>query len=281
MLSLRVAVEAGEVRTRAELDGDVLCERAVPVPYGADELWDSLSLPASEAEAKLHGFGRRLSRCLLDEAALRTLLRVVGAAEPGDGLEVVITAEGAGLRLPYEAMRLPDDRVLALVPSVRFSRRVGVPRAVPYVAPAEQVRVLDVVGPAQLASGLAAAAYDVVRIFGARSAADAPADERQRLAWAVGRALRPPTVVVLGRCVDPTTGDADLAETLIGHGVGHVVAMQARPSASYGFGLAEALLRGLAVDGLAPSTALAVARAELPGPEYALPVLYSADSMDG
>jgi hypothetical protein len=83
-------------------------------------------------------------------------------------------------------------------------------------------------------------------------------------------------VVILARCVDPVTGDAGLAETLIGQGVAHVVAMQAPASLRYGFALAEAMLRALAVDGLEPSAALAVARAEQTGPEYALAVLYSA-----
>src|SRR4051794_39160800 len=105
-LSLSVTVDADEVHTRTELDGVALCERTVPVPYGADELWQALPLPPADAKAKLHGFGRRLARSLLDEAALRTLHGLVGAAGRGEALEVVVRSAGAGLRLPYELLRL-------------------------------------------------------------------------------------------------------------------------------------------------------------------------------
>jgi hypothetical protein len=279
-LALRVSVDGDEVRTRAELDGAALCERTVPMPYGADTLWQSLTLPPTDAEAKLHGFGRRLARCLLDEAALRTVAALVADAGHGETLEVVVHSEGAGLRLAYELLRLPDDRVLSLVRSVRFSRRVvGSPRG-PATTLSGQQRVLDVLGPAQLGGGLAAAAYDVVRVFGRPS--PTPVDEAQHLAWAVGRSAKPPAVVMLARSVDPFAGDAALAETLIRQGVAHVVTMQAPPTMAFASAVAEAMLGGLA-NGLPPSAALAAARAagsgEEPGlPEYALPLLFSAET---
>jgi hypothetical protein len=277
-LVLHVAVDGDEVRSRAELDGVALCERTVPVPYGADTLWQALDLSPADAEAKLHGFGRRLARCLLDEAALRRVAGVAADLGGGEALEVVVTAEGAGLRLPYELLRLPDDRVLSLVRSVRFSRRVAGAPPVPAPSLSGPLRVLDVLGPAQLGGGLAATAYDVVRVFGRPS--PAPADEAQHLAWAVGRSARPPAVVLLARCVDPVAGDTALAESLIRQGVAHVVAMQAPPSRSYAAAVAEALLSGLA-DGLPPSAALAAGRsvASDAGPEYGLPVLFSAETV--
>lgn len=276
-LALWVSVDGEEVRTRAELDGVALCERTVPMPYGADTLWQSLTMPPADAEAKLHGFGRRLARCLLDEAALRAVAGVVADTGRGGALEVVVRSEGAGRRLPYELLRLPDDRVLSLAPSVRISRRVTGAPAVPAPAVPAQLRVLDVLGPAQLGGGLAAAAYDVVRVFGRPS--PSPADEAQHLAWAVGRSARPPAVVLLARSVDPVAGDADLAESLIRQGVAHVVAMQAPPSMAYAAAVAEALLGGLA-DGLTPSAALGAARSVASDgrPEYGLPVLFSAET---
>ena len=95
MLVLHVAVDGDEVRSRAELDGVALCERTVPVPYGADTLWQALDLPPADAEAKLHGFGRRLARCLLDEAALRTVAGVVVQLGRGEALEVLVRTDGA------------------------------------------------------------------------------------------------------------------------------------------------------------------------------------------
>jgi hypothetical protein len=92
---------------------------------------------------------------------------------------------------------------------------------------------------------------------------------------------------VLARSVDPFAGDAGLAETLIRQGVAHVVTMQAPPTMPFASAVAEAMLGGLA-DGLTPSAALAGARAagsgevvpgEAPGrPEYALPLLFSAET---
>src|ERR1044071_1198224 len=97
------------------------------MPYGADQLWDALALAPEAAAAKLHGFGRRLGRVLLDESALRTVAALVDS--PGS-LDVVVETEGLGLALPSELIRLADDRVLATIPSVRFTRRLtGVWRA--------------------------------------------------------------------------------------------------------------------------------------------------------
>jgi hypothetical protein len=288
-LSLSVTVDGDEIRAHAEFGGAVLSTRAVPVPYGLDTLWTALGLPVDVAEAKLLGVGRRLARSLLDEAALRRLSAEVAAATPDRPLDVVVTAAGTAQLLPYELIRLLDDRVLAVQPFVRLFRRVPVTTPVPVPAPVGPLRVLDVVGPAQLAGALAETGYDVVRLIGPAppdATGATPADDSHRVAWALGRALRPPPVVILARCIDLAGGDADLAETLIRQGVAHVVALHAPTSMRYAATLAEDVLRGLAEDGLTPAAAVARARAGLFAqareadepvrPEYGLAALFSA-----
>jgi hypothetical protein len=94
-LSLRVTVSGGEVACRADLSGTALGTRSVPVPYGAEQLWEALELAPEPAAAKLHGFGRRLGRVLLDEPALRTVAALIDA--PGSSLDVVVETRDSGL----------------------------------------------------------------------------------------------------------------------------------------------------------------------------------------
>ncbi|MEV4759611.1 CHAT domain-containing protein [Micromonospora sp. NPDC049559] len=125
-LRLDVSVVQSRVRATATLAGTVLCRRDEPLPFGRDEVWSLLDLP--DAEARLARLGQRLSAALFDTDSLDQLTTLVTAAVDGTVIDVVVDADGPAHELPFELIRLTDQRVLATVDGVRFTRTVaGVP----------------------------------------------------------------------------------------------------------------------------------------------------------
>jgi hypothetical protein len=106
----------------------VLSERDEPLPFGRDEVWTLLDRP--DAEARPARRGARLAAALFDHDCLEQLTALLAAAAPGTVLDVVVSGDGAAHELPYELIRLADQRVLATVDGVRLTRAVaGVPAA--------------------------------------------------------------------------------------------------------------------------------------------------------
>ncbi|MEH1167754.1 CHAT domain-containing protein [Micromonospora sp. CPCC 205539] len=125
-LSVSVSVEDGRLRSTATLAGTVLCVRNEPLPFGRDEVWTLLDLP--DAEARLARLGQRLSAALFDADSLDQLTTLVTTADEGTVVDVAISGDGPAHELPFEMIRLTDQRVLATASGVRFTRSVtGVP----------------------------------------------------------------------------------------------------------------------------------------------------------
>ncbi|WP_432843419.1 CHAT domain-containing protein [Dactylosporangium sp. CA-092794] len=143
-LRLAVRVADGRLHSTATLAGTVLCERDEPLPFGRDEVWSRLDLP--DAEARLARLGQRLSAALFDPDALDQLTTLLAAAVDGTVLDVVVEADGPAHELPFELIRLADQRVLATVDGVRLIRSVTGVR-VPDHAPAPgPLKILVAVG---------------------------------------------------------------------------------------------------------------------------------------
>ncbi|WP_326558523.1 CHAT domain-containing protein [Micromonospora sp. NBC_01796] len=127
-LRLEVSVAQGRLRGTATLAGTPLCQRDEPLPFGRDEVWSLLDLP--DAESRLARLGQRLSAALFDADSLDQLTTLVTNADDGTVIDVVIDADGPAHELPFELIRLTDQRVLATVEGVRLIRTVaGVPAA--------------------------------------------------------------------------------------------------------------------------------------------------------
>ncbi|GAA1765780.1 AAA family ATPase [Luedemannella helvata] len=295
-LRLEVAVESGTLSCRAILDGDVVGIRSVPEPYGMGNLWEGLGR-GHEAEGKLISAGRRLGRTLLDEAILGRLAEVIDGLPPDSVLEIVVEANPAGLSLPYELIRLPDDRALAQLPQVTLVRRrsganrgaaalpVAGPLKVLVVAAAAdhetrlrslaplletgvpaQFTVLEVADLAQVEEAVRADAYHVVHIDGPGGAPSLQlTDEDGRpspvtpveLVRAVRRDDEPVPVIFLA---GGCVGVDGVAANLIRFGADRVVVMQARPAPGYAVHLAAAFYRRLAEQNGPAGVALAYAR---------------------
>lgn len=299
-LSLRVSVRGDDVHSRVELAGTVLSNRSVPLPWGFDDFWATLSLPAEQATAKQISAGRRLGRVLFDEKALNTLRRLVGNGT----LDLVIECDDEAIDWPYELIRLPDDRVLSTVAGVRITRRVHGLRA-PVVSPAPgplkvlvvvpgdvpvrspdqwaglvrtQVRLLAATTVTELAQALAIDAYHVLHL------ADSPADGLGladlaglvRVQRAAGRTV--PLVVLAG-----ATAGVPAALGLLRSGADRIVTLQAPASPAYTVGLHTAFYRHLSAHNSPVAAALGAARAQLaaasssaPIPEHGLATLVAA-----
>ncbi|MGI5238930.1 CHAT domain-containing protein [Dactylosporangium sp. CA-139066] len=127
-LRIDVRLDNGRLRSTVTLTGTVLCERNEPLPFGRDEVWTLLDRPG--AEGRLARLGARLSAALFDDDALDRLTALLTDAAPGTVLDVVVAGDGPAHELPYELLRLADQRVLATVDGVRLTRAVhGVPAA--------------------------------------------------------------------------------------------------------------------------------------------------------
>ncbi|MFI6762943.1 CHAT domain-containing protein [Micromonospora sp. NPDC050417] len=122
-LRLEVSVARSRLRSTATLAGTVLCERDEPLPFGRDEVWSLLDLP--DADARLARLGQRLSAALFDADSLDQLTTLVAEATEGTVIDVVVTADGPAHELPFEILRLTDQRVLATVEGVRFTRTMA------------------------------------------------------------------------------------------------------------------------------------------------------------
>ncbi|MFC7480392.1 SEFIR domain-containing protein [Luedemannella flava] len=299
-VALRVSVRGDEVHSRVELAGTVISERSVPLPWGFDDFWDTLTLPAEQATAKQVSAGRRLGRCLFDEDSLTTVQGLAGTGV----LDLVIACDDEAIDWPFELIRLPDDRVLATIPGVRMTRRpyglrapvisptpgplkilVVVPGDVPVRSPDQwaglvrtQVRLLAATTVTELAQALAIDAYHVLHL--ADAAADgfglADLSGLVRVQRAAGRTV--PLVVLAG-----ATAGVPAALGLLRSGADRVVTLQAPASPAFTVGLHTAFYRHLTAHNAPVAAALGAARAQLsaassaaPVPEHGLPTLVAA-----
>ncbi|WP_433087718.1 CHAT domain-containing protein [Dactylosporangium sp. CA-052675] len=143
-LRLRVAVEGSRVRCAVTLAGELVCERDEPLPFGRDEVWDLLDRP--DAEARLARLGQRLSRALFDADALDYVTVLLTAGVGGTVLDVVVEADGPAHELPFELLRLSDQRVLVAVDGVRLTRMVSGVRVPRHPASPGPLKILVAVG---------------------------------------------------------------------------------------------------------------------------------------
>jgi tetratricopeptide (TPR) repeat protein len=143
-LRLEVSVAQSRLRSTATLAGTVLCQRDEPLPFGRDEVWSLLDLP--DAEARLARLGQRLSAALFDADSLDLLTTLVAAADDGPVIDVVIIADGAAHELPFEMIRLADQRVLATVEGVHFTRTVAEVPALAHPPAPGPLKILVAVG---------------------------------------------------------------------------------------------------------------------------------------
>jgi tetratricopeptide (TPR) repeat protein len=85
---------------------------------------DPVAAERQSLDASLAGLGRALREVCLGGGAGAALAGLVDGAAVGTVVEVTVEADDpALLGLPFEALRLPDDRVLALDPRVTLRRR--------------------------------------------------------------------------------------------------------------------------------------------------------------
>ncbi|WP_432993455.1 CHAT domain-containing protein [Dactylosporangium sp. CA-233914] len=143
-LRIAVAVAKSRLRATVTLAGTVLCERDEPLPFGRDEVWDLIDLPG--AEARLARLGQRLSAALFDDDTLDDLTTLVSTAVEGCVIDVVFEGDGPAHELPFELIRLADQRILATVEGVRTTRMVGGVRVPEHPAAPGPLKILVAVG---------------------------------------------------------------------------------------------------------------------------------------
>ncbi len=130
--------------TRTLVDGLNGFMRGVPAGARRDVTrWD-----VKNYSENLTALGRELTSFLLPEEGLEALVDLVKATRKmGQTLEWIITADHSEvLGLPFEAMRLPDDRLLALEPQVVTMRRPAGMETPPYTPMAGPLKVLVAIG---------------------------------------------------------------------------------------------------------------------------------------
>ena len=128
-LLVDVTVDGGRLVSRVVLAGAELGVRSASAPYGWESIWGALDRRPEAADGELARMGRALADALLGAETLGAVARLVDGSVAGTVLDVVLVAEGPGLRLPVELLRLADGRLLATVPGVRMRRRMrGVDR---------------------------------------------------------------------------------------------------------------------------------------------------------
>ena len=153
-VSVDVSLGADGLTCQVSVSGRVLGVRRRPMPVQLAGIWSVLELSPVVAGRDLAAAGDRLSAALLDPAWLGEVTELVDRTRAGTGVEVVFTSEGAGLALPFELLRLGDERVWCTVGGVRFSRRVrGVDR--PYPKPsAGPLKILAAVAAPEESRGV-------------------------------------------------------------------------------------------------------------------------------
>jgi tetratricopeptide (TPR) repeat protein len=112
----------GGVRTRTELAGSVLGEQVGGLPLGVMSCWSGLDDP--NAVDRLVALGRRLWDVLLDKVTAGRLLELIDRSPLGSVVNIVVHLSEELTALPVELLRLPDGRLAATVPGVRFTRRL-------------------------------------------------------------------------------------------------------------------------------------------------------------
>ena len=113
----------GRLSTGTWLAGTLLGEHSAPVPRGLGYCWEGLDNPAAaQRQAEL---GQALWGAMFDEQTTRRLLELIDHTPLGTVLDVVVHLAEEVAALPVELLRLPDGRVAATVPGVRFTRRLA------------------------------------------------------------------------------------------------------------------------------------------------------------
>ena len=116
-------IAQGAVRAVTSVAGTVLAEQTAQLPTGLDDCWDNLSAPS--AADRLAALGRGLWRALFDEVTGARVMELVDHSPWGTVVDVVFVLEDLMADLPVELLCLPDGRLLATVPGVRFTRRLS------------------------------------------------------------------------------------------------------------------------------------------------------------
>lgn len=152
---------AGRVQAEVQHGNQLLGSASQPYPpadlprglqmfrsgFGSLVLRDAAQAGQAAQKTGLIGLGRTLGALCLPGSSGAALARLLDAVPVGSTLEVGVEAEGAELlSLPFEALRLPDDRVLALQPPVVMWRRPAGLQRPPHAALAGPLKVLVAVG---------------------------------------------------------------------------------------------------------------------------------------
>jgi tetratricopeptide (TPR) repeat protein len=135
-------------RTYAALPADLIAAREVfhrgfhsGVQRTAEEA------ARSSLESAMADLGRALGAFCLPEDAGEALANLVDGCKVGTTVEICVEAEGAELlALPFEALRLPDGRLLATIPSVVMLRRPAGVTAAEFAPLAGPLKILVAVG---------------------------------------------------------------------------------------------------------------------------------------
>ncbi|MGW6933505.1 CHAT domain-containing protein [Lentzea sp. NPDC054927] len=120
-ITLNLTTTDSGVRTETVLAGTPLGEHAAPLPAGLASWQAELRSPSGED--RLTELGHALWRTLLDEPTGRRLHTLISGSPLGSTFTVVVRLSDELSWLPVELLRLPDGRLAATVPGVRFSRR--------------------------------------------------------------------------------------------------------------------------------------------------------------
>jgi hypothetical protein len=104
---LHTTTYSGKVTTKTVVAGTVIGSHQAPVPATLAEVWSALRLPAPVAAERLASAGRDLARMLFNDATQDVVVGLVDRLRPGDGVDVVLEADGASSALPVELLRLP------------------------------------------------------------------------------------------------------------------------------------------------------------------------------
>ena len=119
---LDVTLEDGRLRCRTTLAGTLLGEHEATLPAGIGRIWENLTAPSAAGRLADAGGGLRVA--LLDDTTVRHLTDLLDRSAIGTVVDIVVEADGDAMGLPYELLRLSDQRLLATVPGVRMRRRV-------------------------------------------------------------------------------------------------------------------------------------------------------------
>ncbi|MCE6998602.1 TIR domain-containing protein [Saccharothrix sp. S26] len=119
----------GRVRTRVLADSALLGEQVVQSLSSGIWTWHG-ELRSSSGAERLVVLGKALWEALFDEVTSGRLVNLIDHSPVGSTVDMVVHLPEELSTLPVELLRLPDGRLAATVPGVRFARRLdGVEQA--------------------------------------------------------------------------------------------------------------------------------------------------------